>query len=312
MALTPLELPRFEMHADSGAVVLRDGIVVTFFVPLSHRAAIPTVHSTIARYLAMSDMPEALWLLDDEGYPQQHEAPKAASLVDVALHKAASECDFWLADQGNNAPRFRIRYHGLDLDRRRSEGWPCATSGVSFAFPSDYLGQAGLPEVFNFANETARQLPFSFGLVSPAFVQAEGSLESAAFESMRRLARRYRCFEIPALLPDCFESANAPKGAYWGNYFGGSLLEALGGEYGLRASFADAEVRLEGLGTASVSVYLDPLPIAGDVNRQEDLSRYRRAFEVVRSRLPEREVRYMNFDEEAFEAWMCRFDGQER
>jgi Protein of unknown function (DUF3396) len=238
MALVSLELPRYEMRVDSGAVVLRDGFVVTFFVPRSHREAGPAVRSAVVRYLALPDVPRALWLLDAEGYPQKHEEPQVKARLYDALLGPAPECDLWVADMGNDAPHFRVRYHGLDLQRRANEGWPHATSGVSFTFPTDYLGEAGLLEIFSFANETARELPFSFGLVSPAFVQAEGSLESAAFALVRRLSRRYRCLEIPALLPDCFECAGAAKSAYWGNYFGGTLLADLGDETGVLPSRA--------------------------------------------------------------------------
>lgn len=312
MAVKPLELPRFDLHVDGSTVVLHDGFVVTFFVPLSHGEAAPSVRSAIANYLRMPDVPKTLWLLDEEGYPQPNGPAQLAQRIYDALHGRWAECDLWIADAGNEAPRFRIRYHGLDLGRRRGEGWPHATSGVSFVFPTDYSGESGLLEIFNFANEIAHELPFSFGLVSPAFVQAEGSLESAAFQAMRGLSRRYRCLEIPALLPDCFQSADAAKGAYWGTYFGGSLLEGLGGESGLRVGFAGTEVRFETLGPGRMSVYLDPLPIAGDVNRQEDVSKYRKAFDVVRARLPARDVTYMNFDDEAFEAWIHRFEERDR
>jgi hypothetical protein len=308
MALASFYLPQFEMRVDSGTMVVRDGVVVTFFMPVSHAEVAPAVRAAIDLYLGLPDVPHAFWLLDSEGYPQRHEAPQLTARLNDALLGPAAECDLWIADMSNDAPRFRVRYHGLDLQRRFEEGWPSATSGLSFTLPTDYRGEAGLVEVFSFANEVAREVPFSFGLVSPAFVQAEGALESAAFAFIRGLSRRYRCFEIPALLPDCFECAGAAKGAYWGNYFGATLLANLGHEPGLRAAFAGTEIRFEALGPDKLSVYLDATPIAGDANRQEDVSKYRKALHVVRDMLPRRELTYIGFDDERFSAWTHRFD----
>jgi hypothetical protein len=71
-------------------------------------------------------------------------------------------------------------------------------------------------------------------------------------------------------------------------------------------------VRLEALGADKMSAYLEAMPVAGDANRQEDISKYRKAFDVVRDMLPGRELTYMTFDDETFEAWVHRFDEAER
>lgn len=310
MALIPFEAARLSMSDESGTVVLRDGLVVTFFVPESHRVVAPVVRALIDRYRSMPGVPAHWWGLDDEGIPCPFDPSHVSEFLDRKLLGTAEECDLWLADKGSGAADFQVRYHGLDLPRRRGEGWPRATSGVSFTFPSDYGEESGILGIFGFANELTHELPFTFGLVSPAFLLAEGAQESVAFACARALSRRYVCLEIPSLLIDCFECGAAAKNIYWGSYFGGALLAGLGGERGARSAFSGFGAKFELLRPEKVSVYLGPLPTAGDVNRREDTSRYRRAFDVIRAFLPDRVLTCSGFKDDEFDAWLHRHDDQ--
>jgi hypothetical protein len=154
-------------------------------------------------------------------------------------------------------------------------------------------------------------LPFSFGYLSPAFVYLEGIGEPGAFQTIRSLSRRFLCLDIPALLPDCFEVGDGPKGAFWGTYLSRQLVERVGGESVVNERLAGHDVRVTPLEQGSLSVYLGPVPIGGDVNRQENVSVYHAAFSLFSGIILPRTMPYMNFEDEAMREWLYRFEHED-
>jgi hypothetical protein len=309
MEMIELRLPRLEYRLESGVIALRDGIVVTFFLPHSHAGVAVAVRRAFDAFLRLPALPTAFTTVR-EGEPVP--AADVTAIADEALDPSRAESHMHLLDSADHAPRFSVRYHGLDLETRAREGWGDAVSGIRFTFPTDYLGPSGLVEIFGFASELSDILPMSFGYVAPAFVFLEGIGEDGAFTVIRGLCRRYQCLDIPALLPDCFEVGTGPKGAYWGNYLSARLVERMGGEPAVRSHFTGLDVKIDGTGNGGILLYLDPYPIAGDVNRQEDVGRYAAAARLFRPLMRPRRVPYMNFDEEMMFAWLTRFSDEER
>lgn len=305
--MVELTVPQFEFRLETGALALHDGFVVTFFLPASHqRIAIP-VRASLERYLRLPGMPQKLGAIGVDGFPMWLDAPGLQRLVAERLDPDRTEADLHIIDSLDGASSFSIRYHGLNLTKLAEARWPNGVSGMRFTFPTDYLGDEGLLQMFVFANELAAILPYSFGYVSPAFVYLEGIGEPAAFKMIRSLSRRYPCLDVPALLPDCFELGEGPKGAYWGTYLGERLVERVGGEARLRNHLAGYDVRITPFEHGAMSVYLGPMPIGGDVNQREDIAPYQAAFGLLSTLMLPREMPYMHFDEEAMHEWLYRF-----
>jgi hypothetical protein len=307
MAMIEMNLPRFEFHLESGALALHDGFAVIFFLPGSHQQNCHFVRASIEAYLNLPGMAEILGTIDEEGYPILLDASGLETVIADRLVSGHNETTLHIVDTTEGASSFSIDYFGLDPAKQAEADWPNAVSGIRFTFPTDFLGETGLLEIFNFANEIAAFLPFSFGYVSPAFVFHEGVGEPAAFEVIRGLSRRYRCIDIPALLLDCLEVGEGPKGAYWGNYLSASMVKQLGGEAGIRIHFAAQDVRIRSYDNLSMSIYLSRIPLAGDVNRCEDISTYKAAAHLFADLILPRSVPYLDFDEEAMAEWLNRF-----
>jgi len=305
-----ITVPSFEYQLETGVVALRDGFVVTFFLPHPHATARRFVRASIDRYLDLPEITSTLGFIDAEGWPQLTDSAGLQRVIAERLGGEQSRADLHIIDSTADASRFSVRYYGFDLPALADLGWPNAVSGIRFTFPGDYLGPDGLLEMHRFCNEVAGILPFSFGYLSPAFVYLEGIGEPGAFETIRGLAKRFRGLDIPALLPDCFEVGEGPKGAYWGMYLAPTLVEQLGGTPRINEQFATHDVRLTPLERGSLSIYLGPAPIGGDVNRQEDVSVYRAAFGLIRPLVRPRRVPYMNFDEDTMLEWLYRFSSE--
>jgi hypothetical protein len=325
MTMIAMTLPQFGFLMESGVLALHDGFVVTFFLFGNHQQNASMVRAAIKRYLKLPGMAANLGTIDEEGYPMTLDTQSLWSVIGEGLDSSAGaatthieeetdhslvEASLQIIDSTEGAPRFSIRYFGFDRDKVAAGGWPHVASGIRFTFPTDFLGERGLREMYGFTNEVAAILPFSFGYVSPAFVYHEGIGEPAAFEMIRRLSRRYRCLDIPALVPDCLEIGDGPKGAYWGNYLSAPMVNQLGGEATIRGHFAGQEVRITIYDNGSMSVYLGRVPIAGDVNRREDVKVYKAASNLFSDFILPRSVLYLDFDEEAMSEWLHRFDDE--
>ena len=302
-----MNLPQFEFRMESGAIALRDGFVVNFFLPRSHVEISNIVERAVGLYLGLPGIPTVLGTLDGEGYPLMLGAGKLPSLIKDKLREGLTEAELQVIDSTDGTSSFSIRYHGFDLKDRSEKGWRSAVSGIRFTFPTSYLGEEGLLEIFQFSNNLAEMLPFSFGYVSPAFLYHEGVGEPAAFETIRGLCKRFLCLDIPFLLLDCLEVGSGPKGAYWGNYLSSSIVEKLGGEILVKKHFEGHDVRLRAQGNGAMSIYLGRSPIAGDVNRNENVEAHKVAFRIFAREMVQRTVPYMDFDEETMHHWLYRF-----
>jgi hypothetical protein len=310
MAVSELKIPNFKYYTENEILVLHDGFVVTFYLPGNHFKNKEYVHNAINLFLDLPGLPDTLGVVDEDGYPHLLDNYRLKSIVSERLSSNLPETTLQIIDSETGASYFSIRYYGLDEVKYKNLGWQNIVSGISFSFPTDYLDESGLLEMFNFANELSVLLPFSFGYISPAFIYHDGIGESAAFKMIIRLSKRYHCLDIPALLPDCFEIGESPKGVYWGNYFNAKIVKQLGGEEAIRHHLKAKELRIRFENNGSMSIYLNPFPLAGDQNRVEDLSSYKLLYSLISPLLYERKINYMEFDEENMKKWIYRFESE--
>lgn len=308
MALNELKLPEFKFNTETGILVLHDGFIVTFFMPGSHEQIRESVKKAIELYLNLPELADNFGILNEEGYPLLLDIFSLKSTIFEKLGSNSKEAILNVIDSESGASNFSIKYFGFDEIKYRNLGWKNIISGISFIFPTNYLDKSGILEMFNFANEISSILPFSFGYISPAFIYHEGVGESAAFKIICRLSKRYQCLDIPALIPDCFEVGEGPKGVYWGNYFSKKLVKQLGGEEAIRNHLKSKELRIRFEKNGLMSIYLNPIPSAGDKNRLEDISLYKLLYSLISPLILERKINYMEFDEENMTSWIHRFE----
>jgi hypothetical protein len=295
--------------ADGNAnVLLRDGIVATFFLSDAHAAHAALVKYAMQTFAARFMSGGAVYYPDDDVFGEA-KPEELGALLEARVVLPAQAPRFALLDSALDAPRFSAAYCGMDREHLAQFGWPHAACGLRFTFSLEAMDENGLFDLCEFAVRCARALPIASGYVAPAFIWREGIDENVAMNAVARLCRRYRCLDIPALMVDCFENGMGVKGAYWCNFFGPSAIALAGGEARLLAALAGTDAQVERLAEERLQVTLGSLPIAGDVNRREDLSLYRWVFSLLEAAVYPRTVPYMGFDEESMQAWIGRFSG---
>lgn len=310
MALEAIVLPEIRFRTETGILALRDGFVVTFFLPGGHAVSAPAVRKAMEVYLAMPEVPDPLIAYDPEGLPTPVDRSRARALVDACLAPGTTEGRLHLLDTSEGAPAFSIGYEGLDPVGRKALGWPQAVAGLRFGVPTDFGGEVGLLSLLRFSSELATLLPYSFGYCAPAFIPHEGVGEPAAYQAIRGLCRRFRCLDIPSLLVDSLEVGDGTKGAFWGNFISSPLVSELGSEETIRAALAACHMRLRTGEDGSMSIWVSPLPGACDSNRQEPIGDYRTLYQVLAPAIRERTVPYSGFDDDQMAQWVHRFSAE--
>lgn len=312
MAIGEMQLPRFSCRTETGLLALVDGIVVVFFLPGGHDKRSDMIQAALDRYLSLFGMPDRLGIVDEEGLPVLLGRDDVLRRVGSTLRSGTSEMQLSVVDNPSGASSYSMTYLSLDSNARTLPDGPEVVSGLKFTFPTDCGGDDALIRIFDLANELAGMLPFSSGYVAPAFLFHEGVGESAAFKIIRGLSKRFLCHDIPTLLVDSFSVGRGPKGAYWGNFFSPELVKELGGKdrFTELARAEDMRVRTDAGGV--VSLWVEPIPQSGDVNRRADLSGYAALYKLLSSSIAAPALAYLEFDDEGMREWYERFAAHSR
>lgn len=114
---------------------------------------------------------------------------------------------------------------------------------MSFSLPTEYLLEHGPARVRDLALELARDLPFTFGYASLAFVSPNGIWNLAPAE-LYDLVVRYAGLDVYCLRETCRYIGTRARGAYWLTFLGQPLLGQLGGTEALREKLRFPEVSL--------------------------------------------------------------------
>ena len=257
--------PQLSLANDAGHEIVRDGVVVAFYVREPHRRIsqlIPGVLSAYRNYIG----PKSLeWYIDEEGELAPLSATEYDRIVGELERAASPNYNLRLSDSLYEADRFRFAYAGFDVGGPAFQRWPNAASYLELWFPTDFFVQSGAEAFRQFATGIAASLPFASGYASLAFNAVSGPGEREAWEFIHA-----RCFEYPGLdihAPDrtSLEIGTRIRGAWWLNFFGPSLLEACGGatRFGPLRHYPD--IRIEEMDEGKLLVTAGSEPAAGDV-----------------------------------------------
>ena len=136
--------PTIRVHADDGELVVRDGIILCFFMRRSHHEveqalwnALQTYrHAIHPRTLNWYGSPEGDTLpLDDKGWEHIREK--------ILDRPRAIGCHVELDELTGGTGGYNFEYHGVQLEDPFFAGNEGATSAVAFSFPTEYLLEHG-------------------------------------------------------------------------------------------------------------------------------------------------------------------------
>lgn len=264
-------IPVIRLRTDTGVLVARDGVVICFFMRHFHRDIAPAVWRALQAYLRAIPPRSLNWYgsedgdtlpLDDKGWEHIRwkilERPWGGAWH-VDLEEDASEVG-----------GYHFEYVGRKLDDPLVADNEGATSAVSFTFPTEYLLERGPAHLRELALELARELPFSFGYASLAFVSPHGLWFSARRELLGPLWR-YLGLDLYHLNETSWVIGTRARGAYWLTFLGQPLLGQLGGREGLRDKLRFPQVSLQPLEAERLLITLGEWPEVIDTGNSTPL-----------------------------------------
>ena len=327
-------LPRYQIDVEAGVPVLRDGWTAVFYLsgPCERHQA--GAARCIAEYLRLVREPALRWTIDEEGDAVELDDAEIDDRLDELAQPGEDSVGFRLMDNPEGVSAHRVRYIGLHADDPIAAMRPDAVSLLQLTYATETVERIGPERFVQFHDAVAAALPLSFGYVSPAFLAATGAGEPPAFERIRGWSRRFPCLDVSHVSIDTLTLGDRVRGAYWLSYLGPVNVEALGGEPALREALAAAcrDVAGEGKGKGAgagagagkdegagvnvgaralpggvLALQVEAAPIAGDVNRREDVGAYRALAACLAPRLYEPEIAFPEFELEDTQAWFRRF-----
>lgn len=301
--------PVVSLHNENDGLVLRDGVVASFFLRASHHEIGKQAAAVFLRYINFIGSGRLKWFAGET----QWEQLGAAELAQ--LHHEMSACQVeWsvLIDAVDNSlevPEFRFRYRGKWLADPVFSPWESAVSSITLWFPTEFLNQLGAVAFREGIISIVHDLPFDSGYVSPAFCYLEGDAELVAFREIRRLAFRYPGIDVYDLLQTCFLIGQQLKGAYWLNFLGPAIvatniekIEALTAQL---SRVPNASV--EKLSVDSLIVTLGSAPNFAGPDSPANVDAYRTFTQVMQECIASNIGQFNCFDEQDMERWQQRF-----
>jgi hypothetical protein len=299
-------IPIIRLRNKSGVLVARDGVVLCFFMRRSHKEVAPAVWRALQTYrraippqsLGWYGSPEGDTLpLDDQGWEhirqKMLERPWGIEWI-VELDEDPSEVG-----------GYHFEYNGRKLDDPSFSHDEDSTSGVAFTFPTEYLVEHGPAHLRTLALELARELPFSFGYASLAFVSPRGRWYAARHELLGPLSR-YLGLDLYRLVDTSRVIGTRARGAYWLTFLGQPLLGQLGGVEALRHKLSFPEMSLQPLEGERLLITLGEWPEAIDTEKKVYLPQYRVLAHLLEPYLYEERTGWFSLDKENMRRWLRR------
>ncbi|WP_395855602.1 type VI immunity family protein [Cystobacter fuscus] len=297
--------PRLRQTRPHGQCVLREGLLLCFFMKCPHEELSRAITAALDLYLDAIKPAQLGWYVDMGGDvdPVEHKGWAGAiqALDDKRWARilkelsASTGCLIQLQEQPNEAGGFRFEYLGRERDDINLPGF---VSTVSFWLPTEYLEAHGPSHVKELAKALARELPFDLGYASLAF----NYLVEADF--VTRFIREH-CMDYPGMdIPHVDISmslGSKVKGAYWLNFYGQPLLEQLGGSEHLRTRLEHPDISIEELNARKVLVSLGEWPEMGTTSAHRILAR------ALEPHLHEEQPGWFGLSREQLRQWQRRF-----
>jgi hypothetical protein len=262
--------PRIRIHAESGLLLVREGVSICFYIHRHHAQVGPLVLRSLESYLQAVG-PQALTMhapveewepLDEAAWEQTRR-----ELLDPQLALIR------LGDSATSGNQYRFHYFGRPVGEPSVRRFPGTVCAVEFWLPTEFLEQHGPERVRSLALELANPLPFCSGHVSLAF---NGHLTLANVqEELRRYCFRYPGLDIVRIERLAHELGTRVRGAHWMTLLGQPVLGSLGGAETLRSRLTSPSTTVQELDSERAVITLGEWPEAGDAEHGSALPAYR-------------------------------------
>jgi len=281
--------PHFQGHTPAGLHILRDGLVMNFFIQRPHREIGESIVHALEIYRRSVGFEKLGFYTGDEGYDLRLYVEALNDIHEQLLNAEGCVIQLWEHDDQWSGYRFDYRGRMLGTDTYTRS--PDAVSCASFWLPTEYLEEQGPARVKELAVALAREIPLTSGYASLAF---NGMMDTHRVGPLIHDL----CFRYPGLdiVDDnvTYELGTRPKGAYWLNFYGPPLLDTLGGVAGLRERLALPGISVEELQPDKILVQLGEWPeVDGEMRPYRQLARVLEPYlyQETRPVLPAEEMR---------------------
>jgi hypothetical protein len=300
------DIPVIRLRTDSDVLVARDGVILCFFMRRSHKEVAPAVWRALQTYLRAVPPQSLNWYGSDDGDILPLDGKGWEHIRKQILKRPwGAEWIVDLAEDASEAGGYHFEYDGRKLEDPAFSHDTDATSGVAFSFPTEYLLEHGPAQLRALALELGRELPFSFGYASLAFVSPHGFWYAARWELLGLLSR-YLGMDLYHLSDTSRVIGTRARGAYWLTFLGQPLLGQLGGMEGLRQKLAFPEVSFEPLEAERVLITLGEWPDAIDTAKETYVPQYRALAHLLEPFLYEERTGWFSLDKDNLRRWLRR------
>jgi hypothetical protein len=308
------QYPRIRRYDEHGQLMLREGLILCFFMRHSHDEIAQAVMRALDIYLDAVGSEKLGWSLeperdddpDDEGVETVMRPLDSGQWASVRKKLCdPTSCLLQLEEHENQVGGFHVEYYGRQRATLELPTGSQAVSVLSFWLPTEYLEEKGPSRVRDMAVAMARELPINAGYVSLAFNYLFRFRE--VVHAVHEQCFRYPGLDVHDLSDASMELGTRVRGAYWLNFYGQPLLGQLGGAEGLRQQLDSPQVSVEELGEGKVLVALGAEPETGEVKQKSELHPYRALARVLEPFLHEQPPDWFSFSLEQLRHWERRF-----
>ncbi|ATB26961.1 type VI immunity family protein [Melittangium boletus] len=302
-----IRYPVIRVRSDDGHLRVLDGLLLCFFIRRKHSEIKDAVWRSLRTYLNAIPAGALEWYVDPDGEMQPLDEKGWAHVHWQILERTrALACHVELCQFEVAASGYNFEYAGYQLDPLRFHDEKAA-SAIAFSLPTEYLLEHGPEKVRALALELSRELPFSSGYASLAFVSFSGSWY-ARREKMLPLIERYWGLDLYLIGRTSRCIGTGARGAYWLTFLGQPLLGQLGGIEALRRELPFPEVSFQPLEGERLLLTLEEWPSPMDTREGLDVPQYRALARLLEPYLPEETIGLTSiFDRKNMGRWLRRF-----
>lgn len=263
--------PRIRIHAENGALLIRDSLSLTFYMRCTHAEVAAAVMRSLDVYLRAVG-PDALGLYADQEGDWQNLDDAGWALIRNKL-KNPSLASVHLADASGRGNRYHFAYRGKPPPGCFFGDSPETASAVSFWLPTEFLEEHGPGLVRELALELASPLPFSSGHAGLSFRCDTGLL--GVEREVHQHCFRYPGMDIPDLDMSVSNIGAKVREISWLTFLGQPVLGEAGGAAGLRSRLHSPGTTVQEMEGERAVITLGRWPEAGDMEQGNTLPAYR-------------------------------------
>jgi len=302
-----IDSPKIRLQNERETLIVRDGVIVCFFIRRSHQQLNKIIESVLEKYRAFAGQQSPTWYVDDNGDPANFDE----SVQEKIFKEMAEFPNYYLhlIDSPSAVSGFQFRYEGRDLEAFSASGKTDLTSVLSLWFTTEFLQERGCQEMRDFATDIFGKFSNGYGYASLAFNYSDGAGQRAAFSGIRNLCFNNPGLDVHDVGTQSLYIGDRVRGAYWLNFFDEAILGKLGGITAFQPVAQNSDVDVSSLPDGKAVVALGDCP-AGESLKENPmlLAKYQRLAELLSPLLYQSKKPFLEFTIEETHRWEHRFE----